>query len=598
MSKPEGFQPLNDLCTHLGGLFSVAFVALNLPPEDALIVPSERPELGAFQCNAAMKLAKKSGLNPRDLAQKIIDQLLETKAQKAIPIKSLSIAGPGFINIELEPELIVSLLLQTLSSKPQTLTHRKVIIDYGGPNVAKPMHVGHLRTAVIGECLKELFRHLGDEVMGDAHFGDWGYQMGLLITALSDEKPTLSYFQDGDQSPYPEVSPVTLSDLERLYPLASGRAKEDTDYRDRARRATKALQGGHQGYLALWRHFVAVSREALIKDYGDLGVNFDWWYGESDAEPYIEPMIEDLKNRGLLEADQGALIVRVAQDDDKRELPPLLVVSSEGSSMYGTTDLATIRQRVDHFAPDLILYCVDQRQADHFEQVFRAAHRAGYIDRSALEHAANGTVNGPDGKPFKTREGGVLKLGDLIEQARHKAKERLAEARLGSDVTEAEFQSITHMVAMAAIKFAELSNHRLTNYVFDLDRFMSFEGRTGPYLIYQAVRIKSILRKAQDLGVETNGQLNIAEPTEIDLCLLMDRWHSVLAEAYLKRAPNLLADHIYRLAQGFSKFYAACPILNQDDHTIKTARLALLIAVQKQLEEGLLLMGIEAPERM
>jgi arginyl-tRNA synthetase len=308
-------------------------------------------------------------------------------------------------------------------------------------------------------------------------------------------------------------------------------------------------------------------------------------------------MIHDLKDRGFLEADQGALIVRVAKDDDKRELPPLLVVSSEGSSMYGTTDLATIRQRVDQFSPDLILYCVDQRQADHFEQVFRAADRADYINKSNLEHIANGTVNGPDGKPFKTREGGVLKLGDLIDQARQKAKERLDEAKLGSNLSEDEFRTITNNVAIAAIKFAELSNHRLTNYIFDLDRFMSFEGRTGPYLIYQAVRIKSIMRKAKEIGAEeVYPRLN--EAAEIDLYLILDRWPAVLKETYLKRAPNILADHIYRLAQGFSKFYASCPILNQDDEKIRSERLGLLRLVLDQLEDGFALMGIEAPDRM
>jgi arginyl-tRNA synthetase len=595
MTKSEGFEPLNDLCSFLSARFARAFVNLGLPENEAIIVPSERPELGAFQCNAAMKLAKKMGQNPKELAQKIIDDLKYNNA-----FFELSMAGPGFINIDISNHIFELQKIKAVSGGPQNprvISRRKVIIDYGGPNVAKPMHVGHLRTAVIGECLKRLFRHLGDEVMGDAHFGDWGYQMGLLITALSDEKPELPYFSSEDLSPYPEQSPVSLSDLERLYPLASGRAKADTDYRDRARRATKSLQDGHVGYKALWRHFVAVSREALIKDYGDLGVSFDWWYGESDADPYIEPMIHDLKERGFLEADQGALIVRVAKDDDKRELPPLLVVSSEGSSMYGTTDLATIRQRVDQFSPDLILYCVDQRQADHFEQVFRAADRSGYIGKSKLEHIANGTVNGPDGKPFKTREGGVLKLGDLIDQARQKAKERLDEAKLGSNLSETEFQSITNNVAIAAIKFAELSNHRLTNYIFDLDRFMSFEGRTGPYLIYQAVRIKSIMRKAKEIGAE-EAYPSLNEEAEIDLYLILDRWPAVLKETYLKRAPNILADHIYRLAQGFSKFYASCPILNQDDEKIRSERLGLLRLVLAQLEDGFALMGIEAPDRM
>jgi arginyl-tRNA synthetase len=438
---------------------------------------------------------------------------------------------------------------------------------------------------------------MGDEVIGDAHFGDWGYQMGLLITAVSDEQPDLPYFDAAFTGDYPTEAPVTLDDLERLYPYASNKGKTDEDYRNRAKAATRELQQGRKGYRALWSHFVTVSREALIRDYGALGVTFDWWKGESDADPYIEGMIADLKTKGLLEADQGAQIVRVAKADDKKDVPPLLVVSSEGSSMYGTTDLATIVQRKAEYQPDLTLYIVDQRQSDHFEQVFRAAYLAGYAEEGHLEHAANGTVNGADGKPFKTRDGGTLKLHDLISQANEKANARLHEAGLGEGLSEAAFADTAHKVAVAALKFAELSNHRLTNYIFDLDRFMSFEGKTGPYLLYQAVRMKSILRKAGEQGLAA-GEITVAEPAERELVLLLDAFDNALKETYLKRAPNILADHVYRLAQGFSKFYAACPVLVGEDAVLKASRLGLVSLTLKQLELGLDLMGLSAPEQM
>ncbi len=474
---------------------------------------------------------------------------------------------------------------------------RKVIIDFGGPNVAKEMHVGHLRTAVIGESLKRIMRFLGDEVMGDAHFGDWGYQMGLLIVALSDERPDLPYFDEAVTDGYPAEPPVTLADLGRLYPMASARGKDDAAYRDRARRATRDLQAGRPGYRALWQHFVTVSREALIRDYGRLGVTFDWWKGESDADPYIEPMIADLRAQGLLVPDQGAEIIRVQRDDDKGEVAPMLVVSSEGSAMYGTTDLATVRMRQIEYGPDLVLYVVDQRQAHHFMQVFRAAYLAGYVREGQLEHAANGTVNGPDGTPFKTKEGGTFKLHDLIGQAVEKATDRLHEAGLGEGLGEAEFADTAHKVAVAALKFAELSNHRMTNYIFDLDRFMSFEGKTGPYLLYQAVRMKSILRKAGEQGLLAGG-IAVTEGAERELVLLLDAFDGALRETYLKRAPNLLADHVYRLAQAFSKFYAACPVLAGDDEAVKRSRLGLVTVTLKQLELGLDLMGLSAPEQM
>ena len=374
--------------------------------------------------------------------------------------------------------------------------------------------------------------------------------------------------------------------------------KEDAAYRDRARKATAQLQAGKYPYRLLWRHFADVTRGALERDFHALGVDFDLWKGESDVDPLIPGMIEDLTAKGLLEADQGAMIVRVAREDDKKKVPPLLVVSSEGSAMYGTTDLATILDRRDSFGPDYILYFVDQRQADHFETVFRAAYLAGYAAEGSLEHAGFGTMNGPDGKPFKTRAGGVLKLNDLIEMARSKARDRLHEAGLGETLPPDEFEETARKVGVAALKFADLQNYRGTSYIFDLDRFSSFEGKTGPYLLYQAVRIKSLLRKAADEG-HAAGAIVIAEPAERELVLILDAFDTALAQAYDLKAPNHIAEHAYRLAQAFSKFYAACPVLAGGvAPEIRASRLGLVGVVLKQLELALDLLGISTPERM
>jgi arginyl-tRNA synthetase len=406
------------------------------------------------------------------------------------------------------------------------------------------------------------------------------------------------------------ASRVSLEDLDRLYPLASQRQKDDPEFKERARKATAELQNGRFGYRLLWRHFVTISRVALEREFHALGVDFDLWKGESDVQDLIAPMVRQLEVKGLLVDDQGARIVRVARPGEtkKKKLPdgsvvevespdPLLVVSSEGSAMYGTTDLATILDRRKSFDPHLILYCVDQRQADHFEQVFRAAYLAGYAEPGGLEHIGFGTMNGSDGKPFKTRAGGVLKLHDLIEMAREKARERLREAGLGAELPPEAFEDTAHKVGIAALKFADLQNFRGTSYVFDLDRFTSFEGKTGPYLLYQSVRIKSILRKAAEQNV-VSGPITVAEPAERDLTLLLDGFEGALAEAYDKKAPNFVAEHAYKLAQTFSRFYAACPILSADEPAVRASRLGLAETTLKQLELALDLLGIEAPERM
>jgi arginyl-tRNA synthetase len=600
---------MTDLRTVLGEAVGAAFAAEGVDPSLARVTTSDRPDLADFQSNGALAAAKALKANPRELATRVADRLAGDPR-----LASVEVAGPGFINLKLADGALSARAAEVAadarhSGASAVDTPRKVVIDFAGPNVAKPMHVGHLRSSIIGESLKRLFRFRGDTVWGDAHFGDWGFQMGLLIVAVGDEGKADGFLAEGD-GPFPAESPVSLEDLERLYPAAAAMAKEDAGFRDRARKATAELQGGRPGYRALWAHFVAVSRTALEREFGALGVTFDLWNGESDADPVMAEMIAHLEATGLLVEDDGARVVHVARPGEtrKRKLadgsvieapspPPLLVISSEGSAMYGTTDLATILDRRKTIDPDLILYVVDERQAEHFEQVFRAAYLAGYAAEGSLDHLGFGTMNGPDGKPFKTRAGGVLKLHDLITMAVEKARERLHEAKLGDDLTEAEFGETAHKVAVAALKFADLSNSRTTSYVFDLDRFMSFEGKTGPYLLYQAVRIKSLLRKAADQGAAA-GPVVIGEPAERDLALTLDAFSQAVAEAYDKRMPHLISEHAYRLAQSFSKFYAACPVLVAPDEATRGSRLTLSKAVLDQLETALDLLGIDTPERM
>ena len=586
---------MTDLKGRLGEAVRAAFAAEGLPEDLGRVGVSDRPDLADFQSNGALAAAKAAKANPREIAARVAARL---KAD--VRLSAVEIAGPGFINLTLSDDALTARAREVAADSRLGAEHvptpRRVVVDYAGPNVAKPMHVGHIRASIIGEAIKRIYRFRGDQVWGDAHFGDWGFQMGLLIVAVGDEQPGSPFLLDVE-GPFPDESPVTLDDLERLYPLAAAQAKTDLAYRDRARRATAELQAGRPGYRALWRHFVHVSRFALEREFHALGVDFDLWKGESDADPLIPDMINDLDAKGLLVADQGARIVRIAKEGDKRELPPLLVVSSEGSSMYGTTDLATIVDRRQSQDPELILYVVDQRQADHFEQVFRAAYLAGYADEGSLEHIGFGTMNGADGKPFKTREGGVLKLNDLIQMATEKARERLREADLGAELDPETFEDTAHKVAVAALKFADLSNFRGTSYVFDLDRFTSFEGKTGPYLLYQAVRIKSLLRKASETGVRA-GEITVGEPAERDLVLTLDAFDHAVTEAYDRRAPNLIAEHAYRLAQSFSKFYAACPVLVAATDDLKGSRLALAQATLAQLERALDLLGIETPDRM
>jgi len=599
---------MTDLAAALTEAASAAFAEAGLEPRFGRVTPSDRPELADFQVNGALAAAKGAGRNPRAIAEDVAARL-----KGDARLASVEVAGPGFVNLRVADAALAARAAEiagdSRAGASRVATPRRVLVDYGGPNVAKEMHVGHLRASIIGESVKRLYRFAGDEVLGDAHFGDWGFQMGLLICAVCDEDPDIAAaleplaerpagFGAADEARIEALlSRIGLDDLDHLYPAAAAAAKTDEAFRDRARRATAELQAGRFGYRLLWKHFHDVTRAALERDFHALGVDFDLWKGESDVNDLIGPMIDELRASGLLIPDQGAEIVRVARNDDKRDLPPLIVVSSEGSAMYGTTDLATILDRKRSFDPQLYLYVVDQRQADHFEVVFRAAALAGYADPDALVHIGFGTMNGPDGKPFKTRAGGVLKLRDLIEMVGEKARERLHEAGLGGELSPEAFEQTALQVAVATLKFADLSNFRGTSYVFDLDRFSSFEGKTGPYLLYQAVRIKSLLRKAAEESARA-GPIAIGEAAERELVLVLDAFGHALGEAYDKRAPNFIAEHAYRLAQAFSRFYAACPVLAAPDAATRGSRLALSEAALVQLETALDLLGIAAPERM
>jgi len=585
-----------ELADLLSAAAGQAFAAQGLEAGLGAMRRSDRPDLADFQCNGAMAAAKAARRNPREIAEAIIAELRHNP-----DIAAAEVAGPGFINVKLSPAALsrraAEIAADPRSGAARVSQPRRVVIDFGGWNVAKEMHIGHLRSTVIGDSLQRLFRFMGDAVTSDVHLGDWGLQMGQLINEVRLEQPDLPYFDASFTGPYPQTSPVTMDDLGRLYPQASAKSKTDEARRNEDRQATQELQAGRPGYRALWRHFCNVTRIGLERECASLGVTFDLWKGESDAQPFIPELVEDLKARAIAEPDAGAWIVRVAREGDRKEMPPIILVNRDGAIGYHGSDLATILDRRRQIDPELSLYVVDQRQALHFEQVFRASERAGLMPEASLEHLGFGTVNGPDGKPYKTRDGGVLKLHELISQADQTALGRMQEAELGADVPEAERAEIAHTVAVAAIKFSDLSNVRTTNYVFDLDRFISFEGKTGPYLLYAAVRIKSLARRALSEGVSA-GPVSVELDAERTLVLQLDAFNDALRGAYEKRMPHILCDHAYLLAQAFSSFYAAAPILVESDPVRKASRLTLATATLRQLEIVLDLIGVAIPERM
>lgn len=577
----------------LSASVSAAFEKAGLAPEFGQVVVSGRPDLCQFQCNGAMPAAKKAGLKPREAAEKALAQL-----KSDARYKNLEIAGPGFINIDLSDAWIGELARAMAADPGLGLTQAqgtKVLIDFGGPNVAKPLHVGHLRSAIIGDCLQRLHRRLGATVTGDIHLGDWGTQMGMLIEGVREEQPGLPYFDAAQSGPYPAQSPVSLADLERLYPAMSARCKEDPALAEKAREATKDLQAGRPGYRALWRHFVGVSILAIRADFGDLGVGWDLWLGESDSQPAIPAMLQDLAARGVSAASEGATVIHL-DPIANTETPPLLLVKKDGGYLYGTTDLATLRERTGQGYRRL-LYVADKRQSLHFAQVFQGAQKAGYLGGAMAEHVAFGTVNGKDGKPFKTRDGGVMRLQALIAMAKDEAAKRLAESGIGKDFPAEEQAAIAHKVAVAALKFADLSNHRASDYAFDIEKFTQFEGKTGPYLLYAAVRMKSILRKAAERGLQPGALLDPGD-AERPLWLGLLGLPEALERAAAESLPHVIAEAAFDLSQRFSGFYQACNILQEADPAKQASWLGLTQATLAALEALLELLGIQTPERM
>ncbi|HSJ27052.1 MAG TPA: arginine--tRNA ligase [Acidimicrobiia bacterium] len=583
------------LLSDLSTLFSEAFSGVGLDPALGEVVPSQRPELAQFQCNGAMAGAKQAGRNPRDIAAEVVATVGGDPR-----IASLDIAGPGFINITVTDaaltEAVESMRSDDRLGVAPPAEKRKVIVDHGGPNVAKSLHVGHLRPAIIGQALKRIMAFAGYDALGDVHLGDWGTPMGQLIAELERRNPDWNYFDAAYEGPYASDSPVTVDELEELYPTASQRAKDDPDFADAARRATFELQDGRPGYRALWGHFRRVSVESMRAIYDELGVTFELWLGEASVHERIAPMIERMRATGAVTESQGALIVEVSHPDDKTEIPPLMLVKSDGAYTYGTTDVATIDERAEA-GTDEVIYVVDQRQSLHFEQVFRAARRGGVAPAGMLlEHTGFGTVNGADGKPMRTRDGNLPRLHDLVGDVVRRAGERMDERDLARDHPVDERARIAWMVGVAALKFGDLSNHRASNYVFDLDRFTSFEGKTGPYLLYASVRIGSILRRTEQEQIGPVSRLT-GQPDRA-LALLLTRFPEVVDRTIALRAPNHLAEYCYELSQVFNRFYEECHILSEPDPELRASWLAVAELTRQTLVTGLDLLGIDVPDRM
>ncbi|MBA3360382.1 MAG: arginine--tRNA ligase [Acidimicrobiia bacterium] len=590
---------MRSLLSQLSDRVGAAFAAEGLDPGLGQVLVSSRPELAQFQCNGAMAAARQAGRPPRELAEAVAEKLRADPG----PLEQIEVAGPGFLNLRIDDRFLAELIHESgadprlgVKAASPSLT---VLVDYAGPNVAKAMHVGHLRATIIGDSLARLFRFLGHKVIRDPHFGDWGLQMGQVIAAIEEQRPDLPFFDLESDGPYPDTSPVTLDDLQEIYPRSSARTESDPEWGERVRQVTVDLQQGRPGYLALWRHMKRVSEESQRQDFSALGVEFDLWFGESDVAELVSPLITDLRERGLAEESRGALVMRVELPDDKRDLPPLILETSRGAVLYGTTDLATILHRVRDLGVDLALYVVDARQSDHFELLFRAARRSGYApDDVGLEHIRFGTMNGPDGRPFKTRAGGVVSLADLIELMTAAARRRLDEADLARSYPQAEREAIARQVGVAALKFGDLINNRVSDYSFDLERFSSFEGKTGPYLQYSAVRIRSIQRRAAGLGMDPGLVLPPTVEPERNLMLTLLQLPEVLERAGVLRAPNHIAEYAFELAAAWNRFYDACHIIDERNAERRGAWLALADLTLRTLTTVLDLLGIEVPERM
>lgn len=558
---------------------------------------SNRPDLCEYQCNGAMAGAKKYKKAPVMIAEDVA-----AKAEGSELLAEVAAVAPGFLNIKVKESAVSDYLKKMTESERFGLEppakKEKIVMDYGGPNVAKPLHVGHLRSAVIGESIKRIARYAGHEVISDIHLGDWGLQMGLIITELKERKPELVYFDENYTGEYPEESPFTISELEEIYPTASGKSKEDPAYKEKAMEATYRLQNGVRGYRALWEHIIKVSVTDLKRNYQNLNVEFDLWKGESDVHTVIPGMVEYMKREGYAHMSEGALVVDVKEDTDTKEIPPCMILKSDGASLYNTTDLATIMERMEKLHPDEIIYVVDKRQDLYFEQVFRCARKTKLVDKDTkLKFLGFGTMNGKDGKPFKTREGGVMRLETLISEINEEMYRKITDNR---EVPEAEARETAKVVALSAIKYGDLSNQASKDYIFDIDKFTSFEGDTGPYILYTVVRIKSILNKYKEQGGSLKNAVlqEAVSESEKALMLQITRFSAMMENAFEETAPHKVCAYIYELANDFNRFYHETKILSEEDEKKKAGFIALLVLTRDILETCIDVLGFSAPERM
>ena len=558
---------------------------------------SNRPDLCEYQCNGAMAAKKVYKKAPIMIAQDVAAKLQDNPV-----FEEVSAVNPGFINMKISGSFLADYLLKMQAEEKLSVEEAKepktIIIDYGGPNVAKPLHVGHLRSAIIGESIKRICRYMGHKVIGDVHLGDWGLQMGLIITEVRKRQPDLVYFDEFYEGEYPAEAPFTISELEEIYPTASAKSKEDAAYKEEALEATAKLQDGVRGYRALWQHILNVSVADLKRNYSNLNVEFDLWKKESDAQPYIPEMTEYMKNEGYAYLDQGALIVDVKEESDTKEVPPCIILKSDGAALYTTTDLATIIERMKLFRPDEIIYVVDKRQEMHFTQVFRCARKTKLVeDDTKLRFLGFGTMNGKDGKPFKTREGGVMRLETLISDINAQMYKKITE---NHEVDPDEAMETAKLVALSAVKYGDLSNQASKDYIFDTDKFTSFEGNTGPYILYTIVRIKSILNKYQAGGgkVGKGRILSPANDSEKSLMMELVKFNSVIEQSFEEIAPHKICSFIYDLANAFNRFYHETRILAEEEEERKQSWIQILDLTREVLETSIDLLGFSAPERM
>ena len=575
-----------------------AFAACGYDESFAKVTLSNRPDLCEYQCNGAMAAAKAYKKKPIDIANEVVEKLSGGDI-----FSEVNAVMPGFINIKLEAGYLAT-YMNNMREEDQcgcekAKTPLTIIVDYGGANVAKPLHVGHLRSAIIGESIKRMGRFLGHKVIGDVHLGDWGLQMGLIIEELRDRKPELAYFDETYTGEYPKEAPFTIGELEEIYPAASAKSKTDEEFSARAHEATLKLQNGYAPYRAIWNHIIDVSVTDLKKNYGNLNVSFDLWKGESDAQAYIPGLIQELEEKKLAYESQGALVVDIAEPGDSKELPPCIIRKSDGAALYSTSDLGTILEREKEFCPDWYIYITDKRQELHFTQVFRVAKKAGFVpEERKMSHLGFGTMNGKDGKPFKTRDGGVMRLETLISDIDAAAYEKIMENRT---VSEEEALKTSKIVGMAALKYGDLSNQASKDYIFDMDRFVSFEGNTGPYILYTIVRIKSILAKASDLevqGVCTGDILPAVSGAEKDLMLQLSKYNEVIETSFMELAPHKICQYVYELANAFNRFYHDTKIIAEENEKQRASWLSLISLAKDVLTACIDLLGIEAPERM